>query len=60
MTQTLCPACGQPIPDGQMSCACGAPTPRIYPSQGRTVLLSWIATVGGMAGLLWLAATYLR
>jgi len=56
MTQRLCPACGQPLPEGQTRCACGAPAPRPVPSERRTVLLSWIATIGGMAGLLWLAA----
>lgn len=41
-----------------MYCSCGEPCPRKLPSERRTVLLSWIVTVGGMAGLLWLAANY--
>ncbi|RBP89168.1 hypothetical protein DFO80_1119 [Rhodobacter sp. 140A] len=41
-----------------MYCSCGEPCPRDHPSERRAVLLSWIVAVGGMAGLLWLAANY--
>lgn len=60
MTETFCTACGKPIPEGQMICACGTPSPRKYPSERRAVLLSWIGTIAGMAGLLWFAANYVR
>ena len=56
--RTICATCGKPVPAGEIYCRCGEPCPRDHPSERRTVLLSWIATVGGMAGLLWLAANY--
>lgn len=56
--QTICARCGKPVPAGENYCSCGEPCPRDHPPERRTVLLSWIVTVGGMAGLLWLAANY--